>query len=358
MKTPKLCLTKTGVYYVYVNRKKVYLGKCSQNVAEVRYRNFIAKLLTSPDNVPAANITNDASVTELAAAFMVAHKSYYAKTHNQDKQLERFKTALSFPIALYPETPVNEFGPAKLVACRAAMVDSGRFCRAYINALVVCLRHVFQWGVENELVKPEILYGLRAVSPLKRGRTAVRESDAVTVVPPEVVDKTLPFLPPVVAAIVTVQRFSGMRPSEVLNMRVRDLTPWESGFKYELENDKTSYKRNISDKRVVYLGSKAAEACKPFLLNKAPDSFVFIASGENTPYKPTSYGRAISRAAKRAGVSHWSPYQLRHLFATEIRARFGLEAAQVALGHKFADVTQIYAERDEGLARTIARALG
>ena len=30
---------------------------------------------------------------------------------------------------------------------------------------------------------------------------------------------------------------------------------------------------------------------------------------------------------------HWSPNQLRHTHATEVRRRFGLEAAQVALGH-------------------------
>jgi len=42
----------------------------------------------------------------------------------------------------------------------------------------------------------------------------------------------------------------------------------------------------------------------------------------------------------------WSPNRLRHTAATELRKRYGLEAAQVVLGHSMADVTQIYAERD------------
>jgi site-specific recombinase XerC len=42
----------------------------------------------------------------------------------------------------------------------------------------------------------------------------------------------------------------------------------------------------------------------------------------------------------------WAPNRLRHSAATEIRKNFGLEAAQVILGHSAADVTQIYAERD------------
>ena len=48
----------------------------------------------------------------------------------------------------------------------------------------------------------------------------------------------------------------------------------------------------------------------------------------------------------------------RHTKATEIRKRFGLDAAQVILGHSFADVTQIYAERDAEKAREVARAIG
>ena len=49
----------------------------------------------------------------------------------------------------------------------------------------------------------------------------------------------------------------------------------------------------------------------------------------------------------------WSPNQLRHTRATEIRSKHGLEAAQVILGHAKADVTQTYAERDKQRAREI-----
>jgi integrase len=54
----------------------------------------------------------------------------------------------------------------------------------------------------------------------------------------------------------------------------------------------------------------------------------------------------------------WHPNQLRHTFATRIRKQHGLEAAQVLLGHSRADVTQVYAERDQSLAITVAAALG
>ncbi|MDY3558582.1 site-specific integrase [Gemmata sp. JC673] len=54
----------------------------------------------------------------------------------------------------------------------------------------------------------------------------------------------------------------------------------------------------------------------------------------------------------------WHPNQLRHSFGTLVRREHGLEAAQVLLGHSRADVTQVYAERNEALAAEIATKIG
>jgi hypothetical protein len=44
--------------------------------------------------------------------------------------------------------------------------------------------------------------------------------------------------------------------------------------------------------------------------------------------------------------------------ATEMRRSFGLEAAQVVMGHSKADVTQVYAERDHALAADVVWRIG
>jgi integrase len=75
-------------------------------------------------------------------------------------------------------------------------------------------------------------------------------------------------------------------------------------------------------------------------------------------YSVDSYRRAIARACQRAGVEQWSPHQLRHSAATEIRKVFGLEAAQIILGHSQADVTQVYAERDFTRGVEVAKRIG
>ena len=80
-------------------------------------------------------------------------------------------------------------------------------------------------------------------------------------------------------------------------------------------------------------------------------------------YDTASYRRAIKYGivkAKANGVQilSWHPHQLRHSRATEVRRQYGVEGAQVALGHARADVTEIYAERNFGLATRIAKECG
>jgi len=55
----------------------------------------------------------------------------------------------------------------------------------------------------------------------------------------------------------------------------------------------------------------------------------------------------------------WHPHQLRHTVATLIRRDFGLEAAQVTLGHSSAVVTDaVYAERDLAKVEDVMRKIG
>jgi integrase len=66
------------------------------------------------------------------------------------------------------------------------------------------------------------------------------------------------------------------------------------------------------------------------------------------------------RKAKKAGfvLPHWHPHQLRHDRGTEVRRKHGIEAAQVALGHARADVTEVYAEKNMEMAERITDGVG
>jgi integrase len=89
----------------------------------------------------------------------------------------------------------------------------------------------------------------------------------------------------------------------------------------------------------------------PAPLARRPDETVGAWQARLTPAEREQL--AAWRAAHR-----WHPNQLRHTFATAVRKAHGLEAAQVLLGHAKADVTQVYAERDAGLAARVAAEVG
>jgi integrase len=64
-------------------------------------------------------------------------------------------------------------------------------------------------------------------------------------------------------------------------------------------------------------------------------------------------------AVKQWRKNHrWHLHQLRHTAATQIRKDFGLEASQAVLGHASVDATQIYAEKNTGIAKRVMQEVG
>ena len=69
--------------------------------------------------------------------------------------------------------------------------------------------------------------------------------------------------------------------------------------------------------------------------------------------------RHIVEDALKAGIPRWPPLQLRHAAGTEARsAGGGLDAAQARLGHKHANITQVFAEVSREKAAELAPKLG
>ncbi len=391
MRIPKLCRDKRhNVAFVCANggKSKIYLGKWGAPETEAAYRRYVA-VLAEPSRPKLEATRAVVTLADLAAAFLAARANYYVKLGKQTRRLARFKTALEYPLRYFPTTPVDEFGPSKLLFCRDEMEKSGRFARSYVNTLVNCFRAVVKWGVGRELVAPQVLIALQAVEGLKPTKSAARETTPVLPVPAAVVDATLPFLPPAVAAMVRIQRLTGMRPGEVCAMRFGDVDRSGDVWIYTPRHHKTEARRAPGDRKKIPLGRRAQAILTPYLAEKAddPDAFLFSPRDDardrfrkararfrkhstknaepldkfgriGESYAADAYGKIVRRAATKAGVESWSPNRLRHLYATEIRANFGLEAAQIMLGHARTDVTQIYAERDFQKAVQIAAEIG
>ncbi len=137
--------------------------------------------------------------------------------------------------------------------------------------------------------------------------------------------------------------------------------------------------------RKIFLGPQAQDLAKEFLSGRSVDAYLFSpreaeaqrhakaaihrrANQKPTPpktprklgdhYTVNSYRHAIHRACDKAEVPRWGPHRLRHNAATVIRQKYGLEAAQIMLGHRKADVTQLYAEINQAKGKEIATMIG
>ena len=240
---------------------------------------------------------------------------------------------------------------------------------------------------------------LTAVARLKAGKTTAVDHPDVELVSLDVIQRTLPHLPPAIADMVRIQLRTGMRPSEVCNLRPCDIYKEGDTFpaKYAyLQKDlngvwiyiPSEYKTEHHEgkERWIPLGFKCQEILIPYLAEREPKEFIFSPEKERlirsaqarakrkikTPpvdkpvrtfaekYCSKSYRSAVARAivrynrlrkAEKSGpIPHWFPYQLRHAKATEVRANGEIETAQVLLGHSNISMTEIYAKKNKDLA--------
>jgi integrase len=333
--------------------------------------------------LPDPHAPRDLTVNELLLRFWRHAEAHYGTGSGE---LAEYRRSLRPVKDLYGHLPAARFGPLALKAVREGMIREG-LARGPVNQRVGRIKRAFRWAVSEELVPASVYEALRAVPGLQKGRSAARETAPVTPVADAVVDRTLPHLPVQVRAIVRVLRLTGMRPSELCAMRPEEVERDGAVRLYRLSRHKTSHR---GKERVVAIGPRAWAVLEPFVAACPPGAFVFsparareeryrlMRERRRTPvqpsqvsrkklgprrvpgerYSPVALAHAVARACKAAGIPNWHVYQLRHAHATEVRRRYGLEAAQVSLGHSHAAVTQVYAERDLTLAARVAAEIG
>jgi integrase len=357
---PKYCCHKArGLARVTIDGKDHYLGPYGSTESKDRYRQLVGEWLDR-QQLGAVQDATDVRICELAVAYLRHCIGYYRKGGVVTREYGAIADALKHVRKDFDLERVDLFGPKALKAVRESMVAAG-WSRKYVNKQIGRVVRMFKWGVAEQLVRPAVWQALQAVGGLKRGRTNAPEYAPVTPVDEAVVAKTLPFLSAIVADMVQLQRLTGCRPSEICQLRPVDVDRSSDVWRYVVDGHKTEHQGKA---RVVWLGPQAQAILCKYLL-RAPQSYCFDPRETPNPrrtagdrYTKDSYGRAVRRAAERAGVEIWSPNRLRHSAATTIRKEFGLEAAQTVLGHASADVTQVYAERDQQLAANVARMLG
>jgi integrase len=388
----------SGQAVVSIQGKDFYLGRYGSQASKLEYDRRLGEWMAAgrPQHPPSA--PDSITVVQLIASFWTFVEKHYVKDGKATSEQDAIRAALRPLRELYGRTPAIEFGPLALKSIRNRMIENG-LARSTINQQILRIRRMFKWATSEELLPVTVYQSLASVVGLRKGRGEARETTPKLPVSDEMVSSTLSHLPPVVADMARFQRLTGSRPSEVCLLRPCDLDRSEKVWTYRPSSHKTEHHGR---ERTIFIGPKAQAILLPYLL---PDSQAFCFSPVDSErqrlselranrkskvqpsqvnrrkikskrqpgqrYTQASYRRAVWRACELAypapdnvdpiawRKSHrWSPNQLRHTAATEIRKRFGVEAAQVALGHSNCEVTQVYAERDNALASTIMQEIG
>lgn len=375
-----------GLAVVTINDKNHYLGPWQSPESHEKYAALIAEWRRNNGVLPTPAASNDAAanapltVAGLILAFYRHAQVHYVKNGEPTSEQGCIKQALRPLRKLYGTTPASEFGPRGLKNVRQAHVDAGR-ARKSVNKDVHRIKRMFRWAVEEEMLQADVYQRLTCVAPLAKGKTTARETAKVVPVPTEQVDAILPHLPPPVAAMVQLQLLTGTRPQEVMAVRPCDLIEGDGVWYFTPSIHKTEH---LDRDRCIVLGPKAMLILRPYL-DRDPKAYCFSPAesvawqhkrsrkktdknysetmppveGVNPHYTRHSYRVCVQRACRRAKVPVWSPGQLRHTRATDIRHAFGsIEAAKAVLGHTDTRITEIYAERDLKLAADVMRKIG
>ncbi|MDA0282482.1 MAG: hypothetical protein O3B13_21780, partial [Planctomycetota bacterium] len=180
-KLPQIRFHKTTRQaYVRLDGKMVYLGTATPNDVPAsvkrRYDETIARWLAGKSVDPFGM-----SVDELAIRYIEYARLHYRKNGEETSEVTSIRSALRLLVKADGTTRVQKYGPLKLQALRAKMIDAG-WRRKSINKQIGRIRRMFRWGVCQEIVTPEVLTSLNSLTGLGAGRSKAIESACVATI--------------------------------------------------------------------------------------------------------------------------------------------------------------------------------
>jgi integrase len=395
---------QSGRAYITIDGRQIMLpGRYDSAESRAAYDRLVADYLRNGRSLPTPLPTGP-TVSMIALAFWKFAKTHYvAGDGTPTREADNFRPALAALRRLYGPTDAAAFGPRCLKALRRSMLlerehadpATGEtttlpgWSRGYANRQVGRIKAVFRWAASEEMVPAATAHALATVDAIRKGREGARETAPVGPVDEAVVDKTLPHMPPPVAALARLQLLTGARGGELFRLRTCDIDRSGDVWKFQPAAHKTAH-HGLA--RTIRFGPRAIEVLTP-LLRLDLQAFLFapadalawrtqrLSAKRKTPITPSqrrraeaaagkprrkvkqfytknTYGQAIARACAAAGVTRWHPHQLRHSAGGRYRRDGDFETAKIILGHSSPQMTEVYAQRDERKADDAAARIG
>jgi integrase len=251
------------------SRRDVLLGKYRSKESKAEYERVIGEWLAAGRRVQQRESPTDLTINELIVAYWRHASEYYRHLDGTPtSEVHNLKLALRPLRQLYGHTPGGRFDSLALEALREHLIRAG-LCRNRINKDVARIKRVFQWAAAKKLAPLTVYQSLQTVDGLRAGRTGARETSPVKPVAEALVEATIPYLRPQLAAMVRLQLHTGMRPGEVVQMRTIDLDTSGKIWVYRPGSDqgphgkhKTSWR---GQQRLVLIGPRGQEVLKAWL---------------------------------------------------------------------------------------------
>jgi integrase len=406
--------------FVRLDGKRIYLGTYDSPESRARYHQLIAEwemagriLPSPPDRI---------SIAEIARQYLAFAKTYYVKNGHPTSEPENIILAIRPLLEMFGKIPAVQFGPKSLKLVRQNMIHRGwtrKYTNKHVDRVkrmfkwavaeelipagvyealraVVGLRHGRCGAPDNPPVQSAPVDRVEATKRhLNRQVTTMLELQLLTgarpgeivIMRPMDIDRNAPvwiykpdehktqhhghdrliFVGPQAQQILTPFLLRApdaycFSPAEAEKERreakhERRITPKSCGNSVGT-NRKDNPRRAPKNRYTTGSYRRAIDRMilKAFPL---PESLPNRHKGETLKaWKLRMTDDQRQQYSLWRKSCWWHPHQLRHNYATTVRHKYGLEAAQVLLGHSKADVTQIYAERDMNNATQVAAKIG
>ena len=286
-------------------------------------------------------------------------QDYRDYLHDQDKSEQTIKAYMtdlrSFSRWCHQITGealnLEKITPMEIIDYRNAMLDWGKK-PSTINRSLISISSLCQWAQQNDLIPNNPAEGIRSVAEEPLAPRALERKEQLALLRAVRRSDNLRDL-----AIITMLLHTGMRVSELCNLRVSDIRISTHSNMITVREGKGTKRRNIPLNSTVisvlkdYLKSLSNNEHVALITGANPEKDRFLFYGQKRmPLTDRGVRHIIQKYAYIAKIEQLSPHVFRHTCAKNlIDAGQSIDRVAKILGHSNVNTTAIYTiptERD------------
>ena len=279
-------------------------------------------------------------------------QDYRDYLHDQDKSEQTIKAYMadltSFSRWFQQTTgePLNleNVTPMEIIDYRNALLDWGKK-PSTINRSLISISSFCQWAQQHDLIQNNPAEGIRSVAEEPLAPRALERKEQLALLRAVRRSENLRDL-----TIITTLLHTGVRVSELCNLRVSDITISTNSNMITVREGKGTKRRNIPLNSTVitvlkdYLKALSSNEQVALITGRSPDKEQFLFYGQKRmPLTDRGVRYIIQKYAYNAKIDNLSPHVFRHTCAKNlIDAGQPIDRVAKILGHSNINTTSVY----------------